>query len=135
MAKKEFMYRGTGMEDLQKMPMDKFISLLPSRQRKTLKKGLPPEKRKLLVRLRKAKGALQKGENVIVKTHCRDMVVLPEMVGLTVGIYNGREFNIVELASEMVGHFLGEFALTRRRVKHSAPGIGATKSSMYVPLK
>lgn len=135
MAKKEFMYRGTEMEELQKMPMDKFISLLPSRQRKTLKKGLPPEKRKLLVRLRKAKGALQKGEKVIVKTHCRDMVVLPEMVGLTVGIYNGREFNIVELASEMVGHFLGEFALTRRRVKHSAPGIGATKSSMYVPLK
>lgn len=135
MAKKEFMYRGTGIEELQKMPMDKFISLLPSRQRKTLKKGLPPEKRKLLVRLRKAKGALQKGEKVIVKTHCRDMVVLPEMVGLTVGIYNGKEFNIVELTSEMVGHFLGEFALTRRRVKHSAPGIGATKSSMYVPLK
>lgn len=135
MAKKEFTYKGLGMDELQKMPMDKFIALLPSRQRKTLKKGLPPEKRKLLVRLRKAKKALQNGENVIVKTHCRDMIVLPEMVGLKVGIYNGREFTIVELTPEMVGHFLGEFALTRRRVKHSAPGIGATKSSMYVPLK
>lgn len=135
MARKEFAYRGMSIEELQKMPMDKFISLLPSRQRRTLKKGLPPIKRKLIVRLRKAKKSLQKGEKVIVKTHCRDMVVLPEMVGLTVGIYNGKTFNMVEIKPEMVGHFFGEFALTRPRVKHSAPGIGATKSSMYVPLK
>jgi small subunit ribosomal protein S19 len=135
MARKEFVYRGMGIEELQKMPMDKFISMLPSRQRRTLKKGLPPNKRKLIVRLRKAKKALQKGENVTVKTHCRDMVVLPEMVGLTIGIYNGKEFKMVEIKPEMVGHFFGEFALTRGRIRHSAPGIGATKSSMYVPLK
>jgi small subunit ribosomal protein S19 len=135
MARKEFVYRGMGIEELQKMPMDKFISMLPSRQRRTLKKGLPPNKRKLIVRLRKAKKALQKGENVTVRTHCRDMVVLPEMVGLTIGIYNGKEFKMVEIKPEMVGHFFGEFALTRGRIRHSAPGIGATKSSMYVPLK
>jgi small subunit ribosomal protein S19 len=135
MARKEFFYRGMGIEDLQKMTMDKFISLLPSRQRKTLKKGLPPEKRKLLLKLRKAKEALKNGEQTTVRTHCRDMVVLPEMVGLTVGIHDGKAFTIVEIKPEMVGHFFGEFALTRRRVKHSAPGIGATKSSMYVPLK
>ncbi len=135
MVKKEFSYKGVGMEELQKMPMDKFISLLPSRQRKTLKKGLPPEKRKLLVRLRRAEKELENGEKLIVKTHCRDMVVLPEMVGLTVGIHNGKEFNIVEITSDMVGHFFGEFAMTRKKVKHSAPGVGATKSSMYVPLK
>lgn len=135
MARKEFFYRGMGIEELQKMTMDKFISLLPSRQRRTLKKGLPPEKRKLLVKLRKAKEALKNGEQTTIRTHCRDMVVLPEMVGLTVGIYDGKGFTVVEIQPEMVGHFFGEFALTRRRVKHSAPGIGATKSSMYVPLK
>ncbi len=135
MAKKEFGYRGIEMGELQTMPMDKFISLLPSRQRRTLKKGLPPEKRKLLMRLRRAKKSSEDGETVIVRTHCRDMIVLPEMVGLTVGIYNGREFSMVEIKPEMIGHFFGEFALTRRRVSHSAPGVGATRSSMYVPLK
>ncbi|KYK31866.1 MAG: 30S ribosomal protein S19 [Theionarchaea archaeon] len=135
MVRKEFGYRGIEMEELQKMPMDKFIALLPARQRKTMKKGLPPEKRKLVVRLRKAKKALNNGETLIVRTHCRDMVVLPEMVGLTVGIYNGKEFAMVEIKPEMIGHFFGEFALTRRRVKHSAPGVGATRSSMYIPLK
>ena len=135
MARKEFFYRGMTIEELQKMPMDKFISLLPSRQRRTMKKGLPPEKRKLVVRLRKAKKALENGEKVVVRTHRRDMVILPEMVGLTIGIYSGKEFKIVEITPEMVGHFLGEFAPTRGRVRHSAPGIGATKSSMYVPLK
>ena len=135
MARKEFSYRGMTIEELQKMPMDKFISLLPSRQRRTMKKGLPPEKRKLVVRLRKAKKALENGEKVVVRTHRRDMVILPEMVGLTIGIHSGKEFKIVEITPEMVGHFLGEFAQTRGRVRHSAPGIGATKSSMYVPLK
>jgi len=135
MARKEFFYRGMTIEELQKMPMDKFISLLPSRQRRTMKKGLPPEKRKLVVRLRKAKKALENGEKVVVRTHRRDMVILPEMVGLTIGIYSGKEFKIVEITPEMVGHFLGEFAPTRGRIRHSAPGIGATKSSMYVPLK
>ena len=135
MAKKEYTYRGLNIEELQKMPIDRFIGLLPSRQRRTLKKGLSPEKRKLVVRLRRAKEAQKNGENVIVRTHCRDMVVLPEMVGLMVGIHSGKQFTVVEIKPEMVGHFLGEFALTRGRVKHSAPGIGATKSSMYVPLK
>lgn len=135
MVKKEYNYRGVALEELQKMPMDRFIALLPSRQRRSLKKGLPPEKRKLLMRLRKAKKAREKGENVVVRTHSRDMIVLPEMVGLTVGIHNGKEFTMVEITPEMVGHFFGEFALTRKRVKHSAPGIGATRSSMYVPLK
>lgn len=134
MARKEFTYRGHKMEELKKMPMDSFIDLLPSRQRRSLKKGLTPEKRKLLMRLRKAQKT-PSDETVIIRTHCRDMVILPEMVGLTMGIYNGSNFNVVEIQPEMVGHFLGEFALTRRRVTHSAPGIGATKSSMYIPLK
>lgn len=70
-----------------------------------------------------------------IKTHARDMVVLPEMVGITVHIHNGKEFVPVEIRPEMIGHFLGEFAITNKPVRHGTPGIGASRSSMYVPLK
>ncbi|MFQ6087420.1 MAG: 30S ribosomal protein S19 [Candidatus Methanofastidiosia archaeon] len=135
MARKVFTYRGYEIEELKKMSMDKFIELLPARQRKTLRKGLAPRQRKLLEKLRKSKEELSRGIERIVRTHSRDMVVLPEMVGLKVGIYNGKEYKIVELKPEMLGHYFGEFSLSRKKVKHSAPGIGATKSSLYVPLK
>ncbi|HPR42346.1 MAG TPA: 30S ribosomal protein S19 [Candidatus Methanofastidiosa archaeon] len=135
MARKKFYYRGYELEDLQKMPMQEFISLVPSRQRRSLSKGLSEKQKKLLIKLRKSKEALDENKRVIVRTHCRDMIVLPEMIGLSVGIYNGKEFKVVEIVPEMIGHFFGEFALTRGKVKHSSPGVGATKSSMYVPLK
>ena len=70
-----------------------------------------------------------------IKTHCRDMVVLPEMVGLTLLVHAGKEFASVEVKPEMVGHYLGEFVITNKKVVHGTPGIGASRSSMYVPLK
>ncbi len=70
-----------------------------------------------------------------IKTHCRDMVILPEMVGLTLLVHNGKEFASVEVKPEMIGHYLGEFAITNKKVLHGTPGIGASRSSMYVPLK
>jgi len=135
MAKKEFTYRGYSMKELEKMPMDKFITLLPSRKRRTLKRDFPERQKKLMVRVREAKKSLKDGKEVIVKTHSRDMIILPEMVGLKVGIHQGNGFKTVTIVPEMIGHYLGEFALTRRQVKHSAPGVGATKSSLYVPLR
>jgi small subunit ribosomal protein S19 len=63
------------------------------------------------------------------------MIIFPEMVGLKIGVYNGQKFEIVEVRPEMIGHYLGEFSLTRRTVSHGSPGIGATRSSKYVPLK
>lgn len=132
---KEFTYRGYTLEQLQSMSMDEFITLLPSRQRRSLHRGLPPEQRTLLENLRKAKEAMRKGGNVTIKTHARDMVILPEMVGLTIHIHNGKEFVPVEIKPEMIGHYLGEFAITNKPVKHGTPGIGASRSSMYVPLK
>ncbi|RLF97007.1 30S ribosomal protein S19 [Thermococci archaeon] len=132
MAKKEFTYRGYSMKELEKMPMDKFITLLPSRKRRTLKRDFPERQKKLMTRVREAKKA---GKDVIVKTHSRDMIILPEMVGLKVGIHQGNGFKTVTIVPEMIGHYLGEFALTRKQVKHSAPGVGATKSSLYVPLR
>jgi len=135
MPKKEFLYRGHSIEDLQGMSMDEFIKLLPSRQRRSLQRGLNQTQRTLLENIRVAKRSAQEGQKASVKTHARDMVVLPEMVGVTLLIHNGKEFNPVDLEPEMMGHYLGEFAITNKPVRHGSPGIGASRSSMYMPLK
>ena len=103
---KEFMYRGHDLSSLQGMSMDEFINLLPSRQRRSLQRGLTPEQR-----------------------------ILPEMVGAKIAVHNGKEFVPMEIRPEMIGHYLGEFAITNKPVRHGTPGIGASRSSMYVPLK
>ncbi len=133
---KEFHYRGFAFTDLLAMSMDEFIRLLPSRQRRSLQRGLSPEQRKLLEAIRKAKQTPAESEKSRpVKTHARDMVVLPEMVGVTILVHTGKEFLAIEIKPEMIGHYIGEFAITNKPVKHGVPGIGASRSSMYVPLK
>jgi small subunit ribosomal protein S19 len=132
---KEFMYRGLTLNQLQNMSMDEFISLLPARQRRSLHRGLQPEQRILLEKVRRAKEDLRKGGNPAVKTHVRDMIILPEMVGMVIQVHNGKEFVQVEIKPGMIGHYLGEFAITNKPVRHGTPGIGASRSSMYVPLK
>jgi small subunit ribosomal protein S19 len=132
---REFAYRGYTLNQLQGMSMDEFIDLLPSRQRRSLHRGLTPERRILLEKIRKAKEAVVKGSNKAVRTHVRDMIILPEMVGTTIQVHNGKEFVPVEIKPTMIGHYLGEFAITNKPVKHGTPGIGASRSSMYVPLK
>ena len=132
---KEFMYRGHNLNSLQTMSMDEFINLLPSRQRRSLQRGLTPEQRILLEKLRAAQEATKKGEETTVKTHVRDMIILPEMVGAKVAVHQGKEFLALTVRPEMIGHYLGEFAITNKPVRHGTPGIGASRSSMYVPLK
>jgi small subunit ribosomal protein S19 len=132
---KEFMYRGYTLVQLQSLSMDEFINLLPSRQRRSLHHGFAPEHRILLEKIRKAKENLRQGKPDTVKTHLRDMVILPEMVAITIGVHNGKDFVGVEIKPEMIGHYLGEFAITNKPVRHGTPGIGASRSSMYVPLK
>ena len=132
MARKEFMYRGKTLSDLNSMPMEELIKLLPSRIRRKLKRGLNEQEKKLLAQIRKSK----KSEGVKpIETHCREMPILPEMVGMKIAVYNGKQFNPVDIQPEMIGHYLGEFSLTRVPVKHGAPGVGATRSSMFVPIK
>ena len=135
MPKKEFMYRGHSIEELQGMSMDEFIKLLPSRQRRSLQRGLNQTQRTLLENIRSAKKVAKEGEKASVKTHSRDMIVLPEMVGVTLLIHNGKEFTPTDIQPEMIGCYLGEFAITNKPVRHGSPGIGASRSSMYVPLK
>ncbi|MFW9907403.1 MAG: 30S ribosomal protein S19 [Candidatus Thorarchaeota archaeon] len=133
--KSEPMYRGVPLSELVKLNMDSLIELLPTRRRRTLKRGLPPRQKKLLMKLRNARKAQRKGKEVVVRTHCRDMVILPEMVDLTIAVHTGKEFQRIKILPQMIGHVLGEFAIPTRRVSHGNPGIGATKSSAYVPLK
>ena len=132
---KEFSYRGHSLNSLTGMSMDEFINLLPSRQRRSLQRGLTPEQRILLEKLREAKEAQKQGKEVNIKTHVRDLIILPEMVGAKIQIHNGKEFVKVDIKPEMIGHYLGEFAITNKPVRHGTPGIGASRSSMYVPLK
>jgi small subunit ribosomal protein S19 len=110
--------------------MDEFISLLPSRQRRSLTRGMSTQHIKLMERIISSKETKRP-----VKTHCRDFIILPELIGTTVQVHNGREFLRVSLIPETLGHFLGEYAPTCKQVKHSAPGIGATRGSQFVPLK
>ncbi|MFB3764466.1 MAG: 30S ribosomal protein S19 [Methanotrichaceae archaeon] len=124
--KEEFLYRGRKAADLSKLSIEELAELLPARQRRTIKRGLSKDHKKLLTDTRRKES---------VRTHLRDMIVLPEMVGKSVEVHNGKAFEKVEVIPEMIGHYLGEFALTRGRVQHGAAGVGATKSSKYVPLK
>ncbi|MDD1766700.1 MAG: 30S ribosomal protein S19 [Candidatus Methanomethyliaceae archaeon] len=132
---REFTYRGYTISQLMGLPMDEFIKLLPSRQRRSLLRGLTPEQRALFERIRRVKTSSPKGKKIVIRTHCRDMIILPEMVGLTISVHNGKEFTPVEILPEMIGRYLGEFAITCGKVTHGAPGLKATRSSMFVPLK
>lgn len=126
---KEFAYRGLPLEELQKLSIEELLPLLPSRMRRTLKRGLTAKQDKLLNDVQKSK------EGDVIKTHCRDMIILPSFVDHRIDVYNGKEFQRVDIQPNMIGHYLGEFALTRQKVKHTGPGVGATRSSKYMPLK
>ena len=127
---REFKYRGHTLEQLQALSLENLLVLLPARQRRSLTRGISDEKRKLLEDIKAAKNS-----KATIKTHLRDMIILPLMVGLTIHIHTGKEFAPVEIKSEMIGHFLGEYAMTNKRVVHGAPGVGSSRSSLYVPLK
>jgi len=136
MARREFTYRGYKLSELKNMPMDELVKLLPSRTRRTIKRGFTEEQKKFLSTVKEARKKMDKGESIKpIRTHVRNMPVLPEMVGVLVSTYTGKEFTTIEITPEMIGQYLGEFALTRKQVKHSAPGVGATRSSLFVPIR
>ena len=136
MARKVFKYKGYTLEELQEMSLEEVMKLYPARQRRSLKRGFLPRQQIVLDKMRKLnREGTKDGRPVVVRTHCRDMIVIPEMVGTTFGIYDGHNFVEVTIAPEMIGHYFGEYAPTRKRVQHGDPGMGATRSSMFVPLK
>ena len=132
---KEFYFKGYTLDKLQQISMDDFIKLLPARQRRSLLRGLSNDQKKLMEQIRNVRRLSGDRKKSQIKTQCRDMVILPEMAGMTILVHNGKEFSQVELMPEMIGHYLGEFAISNKKVSHGTPGIGASRSSMYVPLK
>jgi small subunit ribosomal protein S19 len=129
----EFTYRGHTLEELQELSVEEVAELLPARMRRTIERGLSVEHEKLLEKAREADP--EETADDPIRTHLRDMPVLPEMVGLTFAVHTGQSFERVDVDPEMVGHYLGEFQLTRTSVEHGQAGIGATRSSKFVPLK
>lgn len=123
------------MEELSQMDLwpsndspNSIIQLLPSRARRSIGRGLSVENEHFLARMRR-------NNSSTVRTHRRDMPILPEFVGRRIAIHNGQNFVEIDIRPEMIGHYLGEFALTRKGVAHSGPGVGATRSSKHVALK
>lgn len=127
MVKKEFSFRGKNLEELKKLSINEFSELIDARKRRTLKRGFTDQQKILLKEIK-----LKKNN---IKTHCRCMIILPEMVDMTIKVFNGKEFVQVMIKDEMIGHCLGEFSLTRKSVQHSSPGIGATRASSSISVK
>ncbi|MBM3233150.1 30S ribosomal protein S19 [Candidatus Pacearchaeota archaeon] len=120
---KELFYRGKNLEDLKKMDVRESAKFLPSRSRRTVLRNFDMIE-KFIKRCEKKVSMKKK-----IRTHLRDIVIVPHLVGQTIQVYNGRTFNEVKVSAAMIGHRLGEFSLTRGKVTHGTPGIGATKSS------
>lgn len=121
--KKEQIYRGKSLEELKTLDVREVAKFLSSRSRRSVMRKFDTIEN-FIKRCEKKKAANKK-----IKTHLRDIVIVPKLVGLTISVYNGSEFQDVLVAVEMIGHRLGEFAMTRQKVNHGSAGIGATKSS------
>ena len=124
---KEFTWKGKTEEQLKNLDMKEFMVLTTARQRRSLQRGFTEVQKSFMERI-------AAGENN-VKTHCRDMIIVPQMIGKTIRVYNGKEFLPVIIIGAMIGHYLGEFSPTRKGVAHSAAGIGATRSSKAISAR
>ncbi|HTW55087.1 MAG TPA: 30S ribosomal protein S19 [Thermoplasmata archaeon] len=127
--KREFTLRGLTLPQLQALSLEELSKILPARARRSIKRGFTDETRRFFERFQ------EHAPDTPLRTHCRDALVLPAHVGRRVSIYTGKEFKEIEVRPEMIGHLYGEFALTRKFEKHSGPGVGATRSSKFMPLK
>ena len=125
---KRFTYRGVPLKELLTMPIEKLAKLAPSRIRRSLARGFTPEQRKFLEKLRKY-------PRKVIRTHVRDMIIIPEMIGRRIAVHNGKEFVTIRITPWMLFHYLGEFAPTNKPVKHSSPGKGATRRSKFIAKK
>jgi len=126
MAKKEFTFRGKTLQDLQAMSVENFAELCDARARRSLKKGYD---KKILKSIEKRKDDIKAKP---IRTHNRDLIVIPAMVGAKLAVYRGNSFEQIDVDEKMLGHYIGEFVFTRKRLQHGKAGIGATKSSTAI---
>merc|ERR1712130_4996 len=130
---KTFSFKGVDLAQLLELQTDEFTKFCGARVRRRFSRGLGSKPMGLIAKLRAAKLAAPENEKpAVVKTHLRNMIVVPEMIGSLVGVYNGKVFNTVEIKPEMVGHYLGEFSITYTPVRHGRAG---NASSRFIPLR
>jgi small subunit ribosomal protein S19 len=129
MVKKEFRYRGHTLDELKTMSIEEFVKLLPARQRRSMKRGFTDAQKTLLKKVRKTP------KDKLIRTHVRDMIIFPEFIGRQFAIHDGKDWNVVQIKPPMIGHYMGEFSITRERVTHSGPGIGATRGTKFISVK
>jgi len=127
MAEKIFKFKGKTLDELKAMSIQDFAQLVKARKRRSLLRGVNNESPKILTKVESGKGKL--------RTHRRDVVITPNLIGKTIEVYNGQKFIPVNVTEEMLGHYLGEFSQTRRIAQHKGVGVGATKSSKNVGKK
>ncbi|CAI0395986.1 unnamed protein product [Linum tenue] len=133
---KKFSFRGVDLDALLDMSTDDLVGLFTARARRRFNRGLTRKPMALIKKLRKAKREAPAGEKPQpVRTHLRDMIIVPEMIGSVIAVYNGKTFIQMEIKPEMIGHYLAEFSISYKPVKHGRPGISATRSSRFIPLK
>lgn len=126
---KIFTFRGKTIDQLKKMQLSEFAELINSRERRSLIR----EKDKLEKFLMECEKKIASGKPL--RTHWRDAIIVPRMIDWIFKIHSGNDYVEVQIKPQMLGHRLGEFALTRKHVKHSAPGVGATRSSAFLSVK
>lgn len=127
MALKEFRWHGKTEEEVKKLDLRDFMQLVPARPRRSLKRGFTDLQKRFLRKIERNEAKL--------RTQCRDMVIIPSMLGKTILVHRGKEFLPVTISIDMLGHYLGEFVMTRKPVSHSAAGIGATRSSKAISAR
>jgi len=120
---KDKIFRGKNIDELKKLDIRESAKILPSRSRRSILRNYDVVEKFISSCEKKT----SRGKRI--RTHLRDLIIVPRMVGFTVGVYNGKAFQEVPITTEMIGHRLGEFALTRVKVTHTSAGVGATKGS------
>ncbi|MBU2104887.1 MAG: ribosomal protein S19 family protein [Nanoarchaeota archaeon] len=128
-TKKQFTYRGKAIEELKKLDVREFAKLVKSKERRMILRNF----QKIEDFINRSKVKLER--NKPIRTHQRDLIIVPEMVGWKIFIHSGNKFAPIVVMNEMLGHKFGEFAPTRGRIKHSKAGVGATKGSKHKSKK
>ena len=126
-----FTFRGKRLEELKGMSINDFAKLLKSRQKRSLMRMGIREKQLI----KKVEKLEKSGSSKVIRTHVRSVVILPSWVGKKFAVFNGKEFQELYITPEMLGHRLGEFVFTTKKVTHSAPGIRATRGSKFLAVK
>ena len=133
---KKQIYRGIELDQLLEMNINQVVSMMNAKARRRFRRGISSKYERLIKKLNVAKKETVLGEKPMgVKTHLRNCIITPEMCGSTVLCYGGKYWNPVEVKADMIGHYVGEYSMTYKPIRHGKVGVGATRSSKFTSLR